>query len=129
MPESLKTVKWYDISFIVVKFIVNPAQILIAGLAVAAGLSFWAAVAAITGAVLIVYIPYLIMATVGVDYGLPGLVSTRMVFGIRGAKWISSLVGVIGSVFFFALHTIAGAVAINAGSTMPGRCWRLSRPS
>lgn len=114
IPPHLKTVKWYDLFFIVVNFIINPAQILIAGLAVASGLSFWAAVTAITLGVLVVYIPYLIMATVGVDYGLPGLVSTRMVFGIRGAKWTASLVRVIGSIFFFALQTIAGAVAITA---------------
>ena len=114
IPAHLKTVNWYDLFFIVVNFIINPAQILIARLAVAAGLSFWAAVTAITLGVLTFYIPYLIMATVGVDYGLPGLVSTRMTFGIRGAKWISSVIRVIGSIFFFALQTIAGAVAITA---------------
>ncbi len=37
-----------------------------------------------------------------------------MTFGIRGAKWIASVVRVIGSIFFFALQTIAGAVAITA---------------
>jgi hypothetical protein len=29
---------------------------------------------------------YTIMATVGVDCGLPGQVNTRMAYGIRGAK-------------------------------------------
>jgi len=33
-------------------------------------------------------IAYTIVATVGVDYGLPGQVATRMVYGMRGAKWV-----------------------------------------
>ena len=40
VPESRKTVKWYDLFSIILNFLVNPATILRGGLGVAAGLSF-----------------------------------------------------------------------------------------
>lgn len=57
---------------------------------------------------------YLVMATIGVDYGIPGQVATRMTFGIRGGKLIPSVVRTSASVFQFAFQTIAGALAIAA---------------
>ena len=48
IPADLKTVRWYDLFAIVFNFLVNPGVILVGGLAVAAGLSFWEAIAAET---------------------------------------------------------------------------------
>lgn len=31
------------------------------------------------------------MATIGVDYGIPGQVATRMAYGVLSAKWVPSL--------------------------------------
>ena len=78
IPEDLKTVKWYDLFVIVVNFLLNPGMILIGALAVTAGLSFWAGVTAVVLGIVIAFGAYLVMATIGVDYGLPGQVSTRM---------------------------------------------------
>ena len=114
VPEELKTVRWYDLFMIVVNFLVNPGMILVGGLAVAAGLSFWAAVSAIVLGIAVSFGAYLVMATIGVDYGIPGQVATRMTFGIRGGKLIPSVVRTIASVFQFAFQTIAGALAISA---------------
>lgn len=114
IPDHLKTVKWYDLFFIVVNFLINPGMILIGGLAVAAGLSFWAAVTAEVCGILVAFGAYIVMATLGVDYGLPGQVATRMSFGLRGAKWVPSLLRTIASVYWFAFQTIAGAMAIVA---------------
>jgi purine-cytosine permease-like protein len=63
---------------------------------------------------LIAVIPYTIMATVGVDYGLPGQVGTRMAYGLRGAKWIPSLIRTFASVYWFAFQTVAGSIALVA---------------
>jgi nucleobase:cation symporter-1, NCS1 family len=76
----------------VVNFLLNPGMILIGALAVTAGLSFWAGVTAVVLGIVIAFGAYIVMATLGVDYGLPGQVSTRMSYGIRGAKWIPSFV-------------------------------------
>ena len=112
IPPELKTVRWYDLFLIVVNFLINPATILIGGMSVAAGLSFWAAVVAQTAGCLIAFAAYIAMATIGVDYGLPGQVATRMTFGIRGAKCVPSLLRIIASTYWFAFQTIASSLVI-----------------
>jgi len=114
IPEDLKTVKWYDLFLIVVNFLLNPGNILVGTLAVTAGLAFWAGVTAVVLGIIIAFGAYLVMATLGVDYGLPGQVSTRMAYGIRGAKWIPSAVRTISSIYWFAFQTLAGALGIVA---------------
>ena len=114
IPPHLKTVKWFDLFSIVFNFLVNPGVILVGGLAVAAGLSFWESIIAETGGVVLAFVAYIVMATVGVDYGIPGQVATRMAFGLRGAKWVTSLLRTIASIYWFAFQTLAGALAIVA---------------
>ena len=55
IPEDLKTVRWYDLFFIVMNFMINPGNILIGGMAVVAGLGFWASIAAETAGCLVAY--------------------------------------------------------------------------
>jgi NCS1 nucleoside transporter family len=112
IPPHLKTVRWFDLFSIVFNFLVNPGVILVGGMAVAAGLSFWQAVLAQTGGVAFAFVAYIIMATAGVDHGIPGQVVTRIVFGVRGAKWLSSLLRTLASIFWFAFQTLAGAMAL-----------------
>jgi len=68
----------------------------------------------ITCGVLLATIAYTIMATVGVDYGLPGQVATRMAYGVRGAKWVPSFLRTIASTYWFAYQTVAGSLAVVA---------------
>lgn len=114
IPDEKKTVRWWDVSFMIINFLINPGMILVAGGAVAAGLPFWAAVGTVVGGVVVAFGAYSIMATVGVDYGLPGQVGTRIAYGMRGAKWIPSALHVISSVYWFAFQTVAGALGIIA---------------
>ncbi|AZU62131.1 purine-cytosine permease family protein [Neobacillus mesonae] len=113
VPEELRTVRWWDISAMVLNFVVNPGTILISGSLIAAGLSFWQAVLAGFLSIAIGFSVYLIAATVGVDYGIPGLVSMRSVFGIRGS-WLASGLRTISSVYWFAFQTISGALGLTA---------------
>ena len=62
----------------------------------------------------IAVIPYTIMPTVGIDYGLPGQVGTRMTYGLHGAKWIPSLIRTVASVYRFAFQTVAGSIELVA---------------
>jgi NCS1 family nucleobase:cation symporter-1 len=114
VPPELKTVRWLDIFSIIFGFALNPGSMLVGGLAVISGLSFLGAVGAITTGVLIATIAYTTMATVGVDYGLPGQVATRMVYGLRGAKWVPSFLRTIASTYWFAYQTVAGSLAVVA---------------
>ena len=114
VPTELKTVRWHDIFAIIFGFALNPGSMLVGGMAVVSGLSFWGAIGAITGGILLATIAYTITATVGVDYGLPGQVSMRMVYGLRGAKWVPSFLRTIASTYWFAYQTVAGSLAVVA---------------
>src|SRR5215469_3365447 len=114
IPAAKKTVKWYDLFSIILNFLVNPATILRGGLGVAAGLSFHASLAAECYGIVIAASFYVIMATVGVDYGIPGQVATRAVYGLRGSKLIPSFLRSIASCYWFAFQTVIGATAICA---------------
>jgi nucleobase:cation symporter-1, NCS1 family len=114
IPDALKTVRWPDLFLLVSNFLINPSTILIGGLAVASGLSFWATIVASTLGILIAFSAYVVMATVGVDYGITGQVACRMVFGIRGAKWLPSIMRTIASAYWFAMQTIVGATVMVA---------------
>ena len=114
IPDGMKTVKWYDIFSIILNFLVNPATILRGGLGVAAGLSLQASLAAECAGIVVAACFYVVMATVGVDYGIPGQVATRAIYGLRGSKLIPSLLRSIASCYWFAFQTVIGATAIVA---------------
>src|SRR6201987_2546567 len=114
VPSELKTVRWHDIFSIIFGFALNPGSMLVGGLAVISGLSFLGAVGAIIAGILLGTIPYTIMATLGVDYGLPGQVATRMAYGLRAAKWVPSFLRTIASTYWFAYQTVAGSPALVA---------------
>jgi len=114
IPDALKTVRWPDLFLLMSNFLINPSTIVIGGLAVVSGLSFWAAIATCTAGIVLVFVGYIIMATVGVDYGITGQVTCRMVFGIRGAKWLPSTMRTIASTYWFAVQTVIAASVIVA---------------
>jgi nucleobase:cation symporter-1, NCS1 family len=114
IPAELKTVRWPDLFLLVSNFLINPSTILIGGLAVASGLSFWATVLSSTLGIVVAFAAYVVMATVGVDYGITGQVACRMVFGIQGAKWLPSVMRTIASAYWFAMQTIVGATVLVA---------------
>src|ERR1700749_4266033 len=128
IPAELKTVRWPDLFLLVSNFLINPSTILIGGLAVAAGLSFWATILVSTLGILIAFAAYIVMATVGVDYGITGQVACRMVFGIQGAKWLPSIMRTIASAYWFAMQTIVGATGVVAiGHRWTGRHYSVVR--
>jgi NCS1 family nucleobase:cation symporter-1 len=114
VPEERKTAGWFDLFSIMFNFLINPGVMLSGGLMVAAGLSFQAALAAGFFGTIVALVFYLVMATLGVDYGIPGQVATRAVYGLRGAKLIPSPLRVIVSIYWFSFQTLVGASAIVA---------------
>jgi hypothetical protein len=75
------------------------------GLGVAAGLLFQASVAAECSGIVVAAFIYVVMATVGIDYGIPGQVATRAIYGLRGSKVIPSFLRSIASCYWFAFQT------------------------
>jgi NCS1 family nucleobase:cation symporter-1 len=112
IPDALKTVRWPDLFLLTSNFLINPSTILIGGLAVVSGLSFWSTIVSCTSGILIVFVGYIVMATVGVDYGITGQVTARMVFGIRGAQWLPSIMRTLASTYWFAVQTVIAATVL-----------------
>ena len=130
IPEGKKTVGAFDIFSILLGLALNPGSILVGGLAVVSGLSFLGAVSAISIGMAIAVAAYTIMATVGVDYGLPGQVGTRMAYGVRGAKWFPSLIRTFASIYWFAFQSVAGSLALIAVlERLTGRLWHRTVPT
>jgi nucleobase:cation symporter-1, NCS1 family len=128
IPVELKTVRWLDLFLLVSNFLVNPSTILIGGLAVASGLSFWSTILSATLGVVCAFSAYIVMATVGVDYGITGQVACRMAFGIRGAKCLPSVMRTIASAYWFAMLNIVGATVLVAiGHQWTGRNFSVVR--
>lgn len=113
IPDELRTVRWWDIFAMVLNFVVNPGTIVISGALIAAGMSLWESMLTGFFSIVVGFTTYLVAATVGVDYGIPGLVSMRGVFGIRGA-WVTSALRAVSSVYWFAFQTVSGSVGIAA---------------
>jgi NCS1 family nucleobase:cation symporter-1 len=114
IPEAKKTVRWYDLFAIILNFLISPSTILRGGLGVAAGLSFQASVLAECSGIVVACCFYIVTATAGVDYGIPGQVATRAIYGLRGSKMIPSFLRSIASCYWFAFQTVIGATAICA---------------
>jgi NCS1 family nucleobase:cation symporter-1 len=114
IPQALKVVRWPDLFLLVSNFLINPSTILIGGLAVASGLSVEATILSSTLGIVFAFGAYVVIATVGVDYGITGQVACRMVFGIRGAKWLPSVMRTLASSYWFAVQTIVGATVMVA---------------
>ena len=113
VPAGLKTVGFWDQFSIFINFLINPSVMLHGGAAVAMGLSFQAACLAVGVGTLSALVPYTVMTRIGVDYGIPGQVAARISFGIRGAQLIPSAARVICSIYFFALNTLIGTIALH----------------
>ncbi|MGY0219613.1 purine-cytosine permease family protein [Endozoicomonadaceae bacterium StTr2] len=112
VPEIFRAARWYDIFNIVVNYLINPGTLITAGMAVVAGLPVWVVIAVQAGAIFVSMIPYLLMAGAGVRYSLPGQVICRSAFGIQGSRYITSLLRMLCSVYWFAFQTLAGAMAL-----------------
>jgi NCS1 nucleoside transporter family len=126
IPEEKKTTKWYEYAIIQFSFSPNSGNFLVPALAVlAGGLSFgWALLCTIGGASLAYFIVSL-MSQPGSKYGIPAQYAIRSFLGIKGARYISSPIRAITSLYWFAVQTIGGSLVIQmifqklGGITLP----------
>ena len=114
VPKEMQVVGAKDLFSIFMNFLFNPATIIKGGLAVSAGLSFKVACICETSGAILAILFYITMATVGVDYGIPGQVAARVAFGWRGAKVFCSFPRFVVSIYFFGLQTVVGSIAIKS---------------
>ncbi|WP_446428324.1 purine-cytosine permease family protein [Leucobacter sp. 1207-22] len=112
VPLEERTVGGWHLFQILVNTLLNPGLMLIGGLAVISGLTPFQAVGAVLAGIVVAFAVYIVLATLGVDFGLPGIVATRATLGIVASRWIVSTLRALSSAFWFAVQTTAGAYGI-----------------
>ncbi len=71
-----------------INYLINPGTIFSAAMGVAGGLSFMTVVLVQLSAVMLSMVAFLVMARIGVDYGLTGQMACRAALGVRGGRWL-----------------------------------------
>lgn len=113
IPLELRQTKWYEYSIIQIAFSVNAGNFLVPAFAVIqGGLSFGAAfVSTVLGAMLaFLFVSYLSLP--GANQGIPAQFAIRSIIGVKGARFISSPIRTITSLYWFAVQTIGGTLVI-----------------
>src|SRR3990172_5139710 len=91
IPAELRTVGWRDLFAILFTFNLSPLVYVLGAIAVTAGgLPLWWAATSIGLGTLVANLMLIVVARVGVDYGLPGQVAMRATFGQWGARALTS---------------------------------------
>ena len=115
IPAELRTVGWRDLFAILFTFNLSPLVYVLGAIAVTAGgLPLWWAATSIGLGTLVANLMLIIVARVGVDYGLPGQVAMRATFGQWGARALTSPYRVAASSYWFAAQALAGAFGFQA---------------
>lgn len=114
VDQHQRNVSGWSLFQILVNTLLNPGLMLIGGLAVISGLTPLQAVIATLVGIAIAFGAYIVLATVGVDYGIPGIVSTRGFLGVVASTWVVSVIRALSAAFWFAVQTTAGAIGIIA---------------
>jgi cytosine permease len=115
IPPELRKVGWNDLFAMMVTFNLSPlVYVLGAIVVVEGGLPLWWAAATVGIGVTIAGLILIVIAQVGVDYGLTGQVAMRATFGQWGARGLTSPYRMIAAAYWFAAQALAGAFGIQA---------------
>jgi purine-cytosine permease-like protein len=113
VPKELRTSKWYDFLYIQVAFSVNAGNFLVPALAVLeGGLSFpFAILSTVLGATIAFFFGSW-LSLPGAVHGIPSQYAIRSIIGIKGARYVSSPIRTLTSLYWFAVQTIGGTYVI-----------------
>ena len=115
IPAVERTGRWSDLFAILFTWNSSPLVLVIGALAVlVGGLSVWWAAIAVGLGALCGSFCLIIVARVGVDYGLPGQVAMRATFGQWGARGLTSPYRIIATCYWFAAQALAAAFGVRA---------------
>ena len=113
VPQDLRKTRWYKYTIIQIAFSVNAGNFLVPALAVLeGGLSFTAAFFSCVIGAMFAFIFVSLLSIPGAKNGIPSQFAIRTMVGIKGAKYISSPIRTITSLYWFSVQTIGGALVI-----------------
>jgi purine-cytosine permease-like protein len=113
VPKELRTTRWFDYLYIQLAFSVNAGNFLVPAMAVLEGglPFFYAVLSTVIGATAaFFFVSWLSIP--GATYGIPAQYAIRSIIGIKGAKYISSPIRTITSLYWFAVQTIGGTFVL-----------------
>lgn len=115
VPKSLRTARWNDIFILWFGSMLSPGLMLLPAMAVVNdGLSYWQAILAIWLGSWFGCLVFAALSSFGPDYGLPGQMLVRSIFGIAGTRLIISVLRLFCGCYWFAFQTIATAFGVRA---------------
>jgi len=113
VPQSQQTTPWFRYMFIQIAISANAGNFLIPALAVLKGnLSFMAAVLATSLGAIFGFIFVSLLSYPGSVYGIPAQYAIRTMLGVKGARYLSSPIRSITSLYWFSVQTIGGTYVI-----------------
>ncbi|WP_433743657.1 cytosine permease [Falsibacillus pallidus] len=113
VPTELKTSNWFDYFIIQLSFSVNSGNFIVPALAVLDGRLpiFWAIASTFSGAAL-AFLFVSLLSLPGAKYGLPAQYAIRSILGTKVARYISSPIRSLTSLYWFSVQTIGGTIVI-----------------
>lgn len=113
VPLSERTTPWYRFMFIQIAISANAGNFLIPALAVMKGnLSFLAAVLATSVGAILGFIFVSLLSYPGSLYGIPSQYAIRTMLGVKGARFLSSPIRSLTSLYWFSVQTIGGTYVL-----------------
>ncbi|RDI44267.1 purine-cytosine permease family protein [Falsibacillus pallidus] len=113
VPTELKTSNWFDYFIIQLSFSVNSGNFIVPALAVLDGRLpiFWAIASTFSGAAL-AFLFVSLLSLPGAKYGLPAQYAIRSILGTKVARYLSSPIRSLTSLYWFSVQTISGTIVI-----------------
>ncbi|WP_394137581.1 purine-cytosine permease family protein [Cytobacillus oceanisediminis] len=113
VPAELKTTKWYDYFYLQAAFSVNSGNFLVPALAVlTGGLSFFAAVASTIMGAAAAFLFVSLLSLPGSRHGIPAQFAIRSILGTAAARYISSPIRSVTSLYWFSVQAIGGSAVL-----------------
>ncbi|MBT2689342.1 cytosine permease [Bacillus sp. ISL-47] len=113
VPAELKTTKWFDYFYLQSAFSVNSGNFLVPALAVlTGGLSFLAAVASTVMGAAAAFLFVSLLSLPGSRHGIPAQFAIRTILGTVAARYISSPIRSLTSLYWFSVQAIGGSAVL-----------------
>ncbi|KHE72925.1 cytosine permease [Halobacillus sp. BBL2006] len=113
VPKEKQSTPWYRFAFIQFAIAANAGNFIVPALAVIeGGLSFWSGVLATSIGALLGFLFVSYLSLPGSRLGIPAQYAIRTILGVQGARYLSSPIRSLTSLYWFSVQTIGGTYVI-----------------